>query len=510
VLQYVPENAFLVLRDASASLDGLGIVWAGPLDPADKISPELKNKPESAVLVEFHPDVATVTARWVLVRNRIEMLQNPDLPPKHLLARVRPGDLERLAAEDEVAYVFPASADVAAGRPVRPCISALTGVGGTAQFVPVVGEGWDGPGLGSVSLSYVLTRVTERLAADAAGSEIVRALNTWSKYVRVAFLPGADPNASRTLNIFFASRSHGDGYPFDGPGGILAHTFYPSPPNPEPIAGDMHFDADESWRIGADVDLFSVALHETGHALGLGHADRPGAVMYPYYSMASDLTVADIAAVRQLYAAQNAPPASNPPQAKPSPPPPPHAPLSITVSVPLGAVTSDRFVFSGSVAGGIGQARVTWTAGKATGAASGSTAWTAAVPLAPGLNQVLFTAIDSKQNSVRKLVTVTRAGSKTQSATHDTTAPSITIVSPSSPVTSTSAQTIVLTGNASDNVGVAAVTWSTAAGNSGIASGTVLWRTPAIPLLAGLNTIVIRAADAAGNSSWRTVLVMRR
>ena len=42
------------------------------------------------------------------------------------------------------------------------------------------------------------------------------------------------------------------------------------PLNPEPIAGDMHFDNDESWRIGANLDVFSVALHETGHALGLG------------------------------------------------------------------------------------------------------------------------------------------------------------------------------------------------------------------------------------------------
>jgi len=54
---------------------------------------------------------------------------------------------------------------------------------------------------------------------------------------------------------------------------VLAHTFYPSPPNPEPIAGDVHLDDDEEWVIGSDlsvrsVDLFSVSLHELGHALG--------------------------------------------------------------------------------------------------------------------------------------------------------------------------------------------------------------------------------------------------
>ncbi len=50
------------------------------------------------------------------------------------------------------------------------------------------------------------------------------------------------------------------------------------------------------------VDLYSVTLHELGHALGLGHSDVPGAVMYPYYRRLTALTTEDIGAIQDLYA----------------------------------------------------------------------------------------------------------------------------------------------------------------------------------------------------------------
>jgi hypothetical protein len=95
-------------------------------------------------------------------------------------------------------------------------------------------------------------------------------------------------------------------------------------------------------------------------------------------------------------------------------------------------------------------------------------------------------------------------------AAADTVAPSLKITSPAYTSVLSTSPSIRLAGTASDNAGVTGVTWTTSTGTSGTAAGTSYWNTGDIPLLVGANTIVVRARDAAGNTSWRSVTVTRR
>jgi hypothetical protein len=87
--------------------------------------------------------------------------------------------------------------------------------------------------------------------------------------------------------------------------------------------------------------------------------------------------------------------------------------------------------------------------------------------------------------------------------------PSLTIVSPSTTIVSSYSATVSISGVASDNVGVTSVEWSTSTGSAGNATGTTSW-SATIPLLVGNNVVTVRAYDAAGNSSWRALTVVRQ
>ncbi|KAF3444902.1 hypothetical protein FNV43_RR14595 [Rhamnella rubrinervis] len=117
---------------------------------------------------------------------------------------------------------------------------------------------------------------------DDVRAAVRSAFNEWSANSKFTFNERSSPEFVTTdIYISFQTGDHGDGYPFDGNGGILAHAA-------APVGGNMHIDGDESWStsdtITPDkVDLMSVTLHEIGHLLGLLHSEDTSAVMYPYF-----------------------------------------------------------------------------------------------------------------------------------------------------------------------------------------------------------------------------------
>ena len=423
VLQYVPEAALMVASPVTPDLEGLPLLSAGALEVSDKISPLLEDQVTGALLVVFYPDVDMAAAREEAAAHGFEVLENSGLLPGQLVVSGAHTALAALAECDDVAYIMPASPELAAGIPLAGCGGAATVAGPVGEYV-LVSSGWPKDSGGNVALHYFIRSLTTKMDGATAQSEIERALREWTRYANFTLSPGQQQGAGRTLDILFAGGAHGDGYAFDGPGGVLAHTFYPAPPNPEPVAGDLHLDADEPWRSGASIDLYSVALHEAGHALGLGHSDRPGAVMYPYYKQATGLTDDDIAGIRALYGSNvQVTPAPTPPS-NPAPPPTP-------TPAPAPPASADR------------------------------------------------------------------------------TPPSLQIKTPGFNITSTTSSAIAVSGTASDNIAVTSVKWTNSTGGTGVAAGTASWLAN-IPLLVGTNAITMRAYDAAGNSAWRAVTVVRR
>ena len=134
----------------------------------------------------------------------------------------------------------------------------------------------------TTNLRYGYVNFTPDMTKAKVRSGIKSAFNLWSAVTPLKFteIPiGSNPE----IRIQFATGSHGDGSPFDGAGGVLAHAYYPGQ---GAISGDSHFDDAETWSINlppSGIDLVTVAAHEFGHALGLKHSNVTNALMYAYY-----------------------------------------------------------------------------------------------------------------------------------------------------------------------------------------------------------------------------------
>ncbi|TRY57978.1 hypothetical protein DNTS_027334 [Danionella cerebrum] len=172
--------------------------------------------------------------------------------------------------------------------------SILTGYHLRKKRQARLGEKWH-----KKELSYRIMNWPRTLSPSQVHVAVKTAFELWSNISGLVFHELLQGPTDLRLAFYDGEHNDGTGNAFDGPGGALAHAFFP-------FRGEAHFDLSERWTLSTRKghDLFLVSAHEIGHTLGLLHSPVQHSLMSPFYKRRRSralLSWDDITAIQQLY-----------------------------------------------------------------------------------------------------------------------------------------------------------------------------------------------------------------